>query len=100
MRPSASALSLPVRTSGVQAAALPGAIVQPAEPVGDFTARTRIYEARLLREAMEASRFNQRAAARALGLTYYQLRHHLKGHGMLGRQTGPAEDVVSTGDAT
>jgi psp operon transcriptional activator len=72
----------------------------PVEPVGDFIARTRIYEARLLREAMEANRFNQRAAARALGLTYYQLRHHLKGHGLLGRQTGPTEDVVSTGVST
>ncbi len=59
------------------------------EPVGDFAVRTRSFEARLLREAMEASRFNQRVAARALGLTYYQLRHHLKGHGMLGRQAGP-----------
>ncbi len=84
----------------------------PCEPVGDFAARTRSFEARLLREAMEASRFNQRAAARALGLTYYQLRHHLKGHGMLGRQAGPGEAagdaaadvptgaVVSTGVAT
>ena len=68
----------------------------PSEPVGDFAARTRSFEARLLREAMEASRFNQRAAARALGLTYYQLRHHLKGHGMLGRQAGPG---VAPGDA-
>ena len=78
------------------------------EPVGDFAARTRTFEARLLREAMEASRFNQRAAARALGLTYYQLRHHLKGHGLLGRQAGGGEAtaealsgaVVSTGEDT
>ncbi len=79
--------------AAVAMAALPsGAVPVPApEPVGDFAARTRTYEARLLREAMEASRFNQRAAARALGLTYYQLRHHLKGHGLLGRQAGPGE---------
>ncbi len=85
------------------AAAVSGAAPVPvavAEPVGDFAARTRTFEARLLREAMEASRFNQRAAARALGLTYYQLRHHLKGHGLLGRQTGPGDAVVSTGEAT
>ncbi len=56
-----------------------------AEPPGDFAARTRSYEARLLREAMEASRFNQRIAARMLGLTYYQLRHHLKVHGLLAK---------------
>jgi transcriptional regulator with AAA-type ATPase domain len=30
------------------------------------------------------SQFNQRRTAQALGLTYHQLRHHLKKHGMLG----------------
>ena len=44
-----------------------------------------------LREAMEASRFNQRIAARMLGLTYYQLRHHLKVHGLLAKPS-QAED--------
>ncbi len=58
---------------------------------GSFVSRTRQYEARLLREAMATSRYNQRAAARALGLTYYQLRHHLKVHGLLGRQAEPAD---------
>ncbi len=92
------------------AAASPAGVppASPPEPVGDFAARTRTFEARLLREAMEASRFNQRAAARALGLTYYQLRHHLKGHGLLGRQAGGGEAtaealsgaVVSTGEDT
>ena len=53
---------------------------------GDFAARTRQFEARLLREAMEASRYNQRTAARRLGLTYYQLRHYLKVHELLGQK--------------
>ena len=65
-------------------------------PAGDFVSRTRQYEALLLRDAMEASRFNQRAAARTLGLTYYQLRHYLKVHGLLGRQAdAPAAAAAS-----
>ena len=72
------------------------AAVEP-EPVGDFTARTRRFEARLLREAMEASRFNQRTAARMLGLTYYQLRHHLKVHGLLSRAAVP--DAAAAAEA-
>ncbi len=60
----------------------------PAPPVpegGDFVAQTRAFEAKLLRHALENNRFNQRAASRALSLTYYQFRHHLKSHGLLGR---------------
>ncbi|MBB3172854.1 psp operon transcriptional activator [Endobacter medicaginis] len=64
-------------------AARPETISAPAEPVeGDFLTRTRAYEAKLLREALEAARFNQANAARALGLTYYQFRHYLKTHGI------------------
>ena len=37
-------------------------------------------EIRLLRQALEASRFNQRQAARRLGLTYDQLRGQLRKH--------------------
>ncbi len=56
---------------------------ESAEP-GDFLERLRSYEARLLGEALAASQFNQRRTAQALGLTYHQLRHHLKKHGLLG----------------
>ena len=57
----------------------------PVEAVaeGGFAEATRAYEARLLRQAMEACRFNQAEAARRLGLSYYQFRHHLRVHGML-----------------
>jgi psp operon transcriptional activator len=55
----------------------------PDEPQeGDFIARVRRFEARLLREALAAERFNQRRAAASLGLTYHQLRHYLKKHGI------------------
>ncbi len=58
---------------------------EPRGEEGDFLSRTRAYEAALLTQALRSSRFNQRAASRALGLTYYQFRHHLKTHGLLGR---------------
>jgi psp operon transcriptional activator len=49
---------------------------------GDFPARIRRYEATLLREAFAACRFNQRRTAERLGLSYDQLRHYLKKHGI------------------
>jgi len=55
-----------------------------ATATGGFESATRAYEARLLRSAMESCRFNQAEAARQLGLSYYQFRHHLRVHGMLG----------------
>ncbi len=79
----APAAGAPVASPIPQAA--PSASAEPE--AGDFAARTRQFEARLLREAMEASRYNQRTAARRLGLTYYQLRHYLKVHGLLGQRT-------------
>jgi psp operon transcriptional activator len=53
-------------------------------PPGGFEAATRAYEAKLLQGALESCRFNQAEAARQLGLSYYQFRHHLRVHGMLG----------------
>ncbi len=57
--------------------------VVEATAEGGFAEATRAYEARLLRQAMETCRFNQAEAARRLGLSYYQFRHHLRVHGML-----------------
>jgi psp operon transcriptional activator len=58
---------------------LPG---RPGAAAGDFQTRVRDYEAALLREALAASRFNQRRTADRLGLSYDQLRHYLKKHGI------------------
>jgi psp operon transcriptional activator len=71
------------------------AISAPEEPVatGDFATITRAYEARLLQGALQACRFNQAEAARRLGLSYYQFRHHLRVHGML---PGSAEKASSS----
>lgn len=56
-----------------------------AQPLpGDFRAAVAAYEKSLLIQAMEESRHNQRRAARALGLSYDQLRHALRRHDLLG----------------
>jgi psp operon transcriptional activator len=46
----------------------------------DFRTAVAAYERQLLEEALNRNRFNQRATASALGLTYDQLRHALKRH--------------------
>src|SRR5216684_4329691 len=76
--PFASPHRPPVRRPEV--ASSPAAIVTESAQPGDFRARLRAYEAKLLGEALAASQFNQRRTAQALGLTYHQLRHHLKKH--------------------
>ncbi len=49
----------------------------------DFRGAVAAYERTLLEEALNANRFNQRATAAALGLSYDQLRHALKRHKLL-----------------
>ncbi len=72
--------------AAVTASSVAAPAVVPAGPApeGGFEAATRAYEARLLQAALESCRFNQAEAARQLGLSYYQFRHHLRVHGMLG----------------
>lgn len=63
----------------------PAAPVPHQPPVGaqNFRAAVHAYEKQLLEEALTRHRHNQRATAKALGLTYDQLRHGLKRHGLL-----------------
>ena len=80
----------------------PGAIAAPAqaatppappasapsapEPAGtDFRERVERFERELLIKALSANRYNQRATATALNLSYDQLRHALKKHDLLGK---------------
>ena len=49
-------------------------------PTNDFRGAVAAYERQLLEDALRRSRFNQRATAAALGLSYDQLRHALKRH--------------------
>lgn len=58
---------------------------EPAAPVpetSDFRASVADYEKALLIQALEANRFNQRATAAAIGLSYDQLRHAMKRHAL------------------
>ena len=51
-----------------------------ASSTSDFRAAVADYERQLLEEALRRNRFNQRATAAALNLSYDQLRHALKRH--------------------
>jgi len=59
----------------------------PPEPdlgaVGDLRAAVDAHEKAIIEAALARSRFNQRQTAKALGLTYDQLRHSMKKHGLL-----------------
>ena len=57
--------------------------VVPLSKPEDFRAAVHAYERSLLEEALRRHRHNQRATAKALGLTYDQLRHCLKKLGLL-----------------
>ena len=59
------------------APALPSAM---AESTHDLRGAVAAYERQLLEEALNRNRFNQRATAAALGLSYDQLRHAMKRH--------------------
>ena len=52
----------------------------PASATNDFRAAVADYERQILEEALRRNRFNQRATASALNLSYDQLRHALKRH--------------------
>ncbi len=59
---------------------------QPAAPpqtADDFRAAVAEYERTLLQNALGANRYNQRATAAALNLSYDQLRHALKRHKLM-----------------
>jgi psp operon transcriptional activator len=70
----------------------PESFSPPAQPPGDstndFRGAVAAYERALLEDALSRSRFNQRATAAALGLSYDQLRHALKRHKLLDAAAG------------
>ena len=53
----------------------------PAEPY-DFKQRIQDDEIRLIKDAMERCRFNQKKTAEFLGMTYHQLRGYLRKYGL------------------
>jgi psp operon transcriptional activator len=56
---------------------------QPAALTDDFRSAVAAYERALLEDGLARNRYNQRATAAALGLSYDQLRHALKRHKLL-----------------
>lgn len=54
------------------------------DDIDDLKAAVEAYEKRILEAALARSRYNQRQTAKALNLTYDQLRHSLKRHDLLG----------------
>jgi psp operon transcriptional activator len=88
----------PFRPRGPSRAAEPGA---PASGPVDFHAAIGAHERRLLEQALQRHRHNQRKAAAVLGLSYDQLRHQLRKHGLLpGRATGDGSASPPDGKAT
>ncbi|MEQ7872662.1 phage shock protein operon transcriptional activator [Sphingomonas sp. ASV193] len=60
--------------------AAPAAAPVAPSSTDDFRAAVAAYEKALLEDALSRNRFNQRATATALGLSYDQLRHAMKRH--------------------
>jgi psp operon transcriptional activator len=77
----AHALPTPAEEAGAESAA--PAPAAPAAMTNDFRAAVAEYERTLLQNALAANRYNQRATAAALNLSYDQLRHALKRHKLL-----------------
>jgi len=75
---------VPVQASGAapsRAGPLPVAAAPPlAGSTDDLRSAVNSYEKALLEDALGRNRFNQRATATALGLSYDQLRHAMKRH--------------------
>jgi len=80
-RPTQSHAESPVEESATLAAVA-------SESTSDFRGAVTAYERGLLEDALSRSRFNQRATAAALGLSYDQLRHALKRHKLLDAAAG------------
>ena len=59
-------------------------VPNPANEITDFRAATEAFEKAVLEQALARSRYNQRQTAKALNLSYDQLRHCLKKHDLLG----------------
>ena len=80
-----SASARPVAAPAPTAAkdARDGQLAVVLDDITDFRAAVDGHEAAILNHALRRHRFNQRATAKALGLSYDQLRHCLKKHGLL-----------------
>ncbi len=80
----------PLKPVEASAATLPAlrSPPQPSHECDDLRAACHAHERQLLESALARCRFNQRATATALKLTYDQLRHALRRHDMLEKAAG------------
>jgi psp operon transcriptional activator len=76
---------------GVQAAVERLAPSSASENVTDFKAAVAAFERKVLLDALDAARHNQRVAAKRLGLAYHGLRNALRKHNLLPSQTEESE---------
>ncbi|HKY83027.1 MAG TPA: helix-turn-helix domain-containing protein, partial [Sphingobium sp.] len=63
---------------------VPPAAAAPLEAITDLKAAVEAHEAAIVRAALARYRYNQRATAKGLGLSYDQLRHCMKKHRLTG----------------
>jgi len=84
-RPGNAGAPAPVAPAAEPAQPMPAeAEVEKTDEGGsDFKTRIARFERELLTRALAEHRFNQRATAEGLGLSYDQLRHALKRHGLI-----------------
>ncbi len=84
-RPAESARPAQAASEG-EGGTAPAPAASPHDPAGCTDLRLAVaeYEKAILAAALEKCRWNQRAAAAALALTYDQLRHAMRKHGMQG----------------
>ncbi|MFD1106142.1 phage shock protein operon transcriptional activator [Sphingobium olei] len=76
---------MPKADDTAASSASPASASSPAaafEEISDLRAAVDAHEAAIIRTALERFRYNQRATAKGLGLTYDQLRHCMKKHGL------------------
>ncbi|QNQ11004.1 phage shock protein operon transcriptional activator [Sphingomonas alpina] len=81
-RPAAAPVTM-AQGEGGDAAAVAGRAEEDGDAGSDFKSRIARFERDLLAKALAEHRFNQRSTAEGLGLSYDQLRHALKRHGLI-----------------
>ena len=82
-RPAATPPAEPAAPESDAPPPITSAAPPPAASTSDLRGAVATYERQLLEDALSRNRFNQRATASALGLSYDQLRHALKRHKLL-----------------
>jgi psp operon transcriptional activator len=74
--------AVPANKDGAAAPLAPAATPATFDDIADLRAAVDAHEAAIIRAALDRFRYNQRATAKGLGLTYDQLRHCMKKHGL------------------